>query len=246
MALRLAGEDTGIQERVESIAYSIGLQDSGDLEATTKTITATTKPATPDYTSTLTIPAVPDNRLEVLRTAIRVQIDIDSFGSTPVATKLFCTVEVNGVEKLSAVEFTAVGANLAAVDLTAGFNLGSANTLEVFLWVDQGEVVVSLAQLWMTVGTTLTSGRPTVLKIRHSGLLALASRLKRVGTGTPILQLCPAATAWVTFAEASGFNGILKAPAFVCISGSLIVCYGTVTTDLNYVENIYLHFRSVS
>ena len=61
MALRLGGEDVGIQEKIEAIEYTPGasVPDTGDLEAGTNTITATTKPETPDYTSSLDLPAAP-------------------------------------------------------------------------------------------------------------------------------------------------------------------------------------------
>ncbi len=41
MALKLAGEKDGYREKIEVLSYNPDVQDSGDLEAGTKAITAT-------------------------------------------------------------------------------------------------------------------------------------------------------------------------------------------------------------
>jgi len=194
MALKLAGEETGIQEKTKLIRYRPCLQDSGDLEAATKTITAALKPVTPDYTVNLTTEAPPDSRLKVKRLGQRLLITIDSFGGTPAATRLCYSVKVNGTERATG-EFTSTGDKVKAWTLTEGqFNLGSANTLEVFLWVDQGSAVVSACQLWQAVGTTgvgydhLAAG--TALIMAHNGVIVPQAVLRVVGTGTPNLVVC--------------------------------------------------------
>jgi len=98
-------------------------------------MTATAKPSTADYTTSLTLPAVPDPRLEPLALGEGVQVTIDSFGGMPAATKLFCTAEVNGVERLTTVELTTVGggSNFAAAAAPASFKVGTANDVKLFL-----------------------------------------------------------------------------------------------------------------
>ncbi|MBI4333635.1 MAG: hypothetical protein HY673_20415, partial [Chloroflexi bacterium] len=185
MALRLAGEEIAIQEKIETIIYAPGLQDSGDLEPATKTVTETTKPATPDYTTSLTVPAPSDSRLTVKQLALRGNIHIDSFGGAPQATKVYCTVECNGVEKVLAVQLTSAGVdNLFSQDITADFNLGTANQLKVYLWVDQGDAVISICQLWLAVGTNETVNLDWLVGLAHTGMLTLMWRFPRLGTGT--------------------------------------------------------------
>jgi hypothetical protein len=98
--------------------------------------------------------------LKVRRLCQRLNIHIDSFGGEPAATKLCYSVEVNGIQRASG-EFSAGGAdNLISWDLTDGqFNLGNANTIDVFLWVDRGSAEVSVVQLWQGVGTCTTGWR---------------------------------------------------------------------------------------
>jgi hypothetical protein len=107
----------------------------------TKTISATTKQASPDYTANFTVSS-PPGKLTVGRLGLRLQVTIDSFGGTPAATQLSYSVEVNGVERAAA-SWTATGAQLAVTDLPVGqFNLGAANQIKVYLWVNQGQAVV--------------------------------------------------------------------------------------------------------
>ncbi|MDO8688796.1 MAG: hypothetical protein Q7R39_02075 [Dehalococcoidia bacterium] len=164
---------------MERILYLPGLKDSGDIEAGTKTITAVAKPGSPDYTTSLTTDAPSDARLAVTQMAARLQLTIDSM----TAGHLYGELHVNGVNRKT-FDFTSTGAKLAAIDLSAGqFNVGSANTLEVYLWVDSGNAVVSLCQLWQAVGQQRTIGPFACLEIHHSGFLQLGFWADRLGSG---------------------------------------------------------------
>lgn len=244
MALRLAGEESGVQERIESFFYSPSVQDSGDLEAGTKTITATAKPGTPDYTASLTIPASPSSKLSVLRLGLRLQVTIDGFGGTPQATQLSYSVEVNGVERQTGA-WTATGAQYAVVDLTSGqFNMGTPNEIKVYLWVNQGQAVVSLCQVMMAVGSVSTS-QTMVLKLVHMGLLALSVRLRRLGTGTPDIVLTINTGNALSYGTVSGNDSWFSVPAFVG-ADDVLSLLGTVATDLNYIAYMSVNFRSLS
>lgn len=244
MTLRLSGEALGVQELVEAIAYTPGVQDSGDLEAATAMVTATAKPATPDYATSLTVPAPADGRVEVLRTALRLQVTVDSFGGEPAATALSATVEVNDVEKLAAVSFTSTGDGFASVDITAGVVLGASTSLKVYLWVDQGEAVVSAVRLWLGVGSVSTGQPMPVARIHHAGALALSARVHRAGTGAPYIYLAPYSAVWDWYGSASGDGVRFQVPSFICHHDWLLM-QGTVTGDLNYLETLYLNLRSV-
>lgn len=246
MALKLAGEEIGIQEKVETISYVSAKQDSGDLESATKTITATSKPATSDYTTSLTIPTLSDSRLVVKRLALRGNIHIDSFGGIPAATKLFCTVECNGVEKVSAAELNSAGAdNFFAVDITTDFNVGSANELKVYLWVDQGEAVISVCQLWLGVGSCNNVPAPC-LGINHKGLMEVTFHALRVGTGTMsfYLQHPADAPSWGNYMINQGGTDY-RGFTLVLVNGATFATRAAVSTDIALLYDVTLVLRSI-
>ncbi len=232
------------QEKTELIRYRPVLQDSGDLEAGTKTITATSKPGTPDYTTNLTTPASLDSRLVVKRLGHRLLIHIDSFGGSPGATKLCYSVEVNGVERATG-EFTGAGAdNVKAWALTEGqFNLGSANTLEVFLWVDQGNAVVSVCQLWQAIGVPGVSfpfqPAMTAIVVKHSGMLIPQALAAMDGTGTNYLYVCNSDAVWAEEVQVKVISGqytSLNFEGITMVEDELVIrTNSTVDTDLPFV-----------
>lgn len=236
MALKLAGE-AGVGESLEQLVYSPGLPNSGDLEPATRTITAVAKPALADYTTSLTIVAPADPRIQVLRAGLRLGVTIDSFGGVPAATRLNYAVEVNGVQRLTGF-WTAVGAQFAVMDLTPGqFNLGTANSIGVFLWVDQGNAVVSLCQVWLGVGSTGTTPR-TVATVSHNGFMAFYVQVSGAGTGFPTItvgqqgQSTPSELAFM-ITKAEGWNTTAKENSLVTAAGIAIDFYGAVATDLS-------------
>ncbi|HEX77495.1 MAG TPA: hypothetical protein G4O03_03665 [Dehalococcoidia bacterium] len=239
MALRLAGEPNGVQEEIECIAYENLLKDSGDLETGTKTITATSKQATPDYTWSPTLPAAPDG-LSVLRAVVRSLFTIDSM----TAGTLNISIEVNGIERISDTA-TAPGDKISAVDLSSGqFNLGSATQIDVYLWVDSGDAVISVCNLWLTPGTCNASTPQEIMRATKSGLITFLAQARRVGTGTPYARLrlysssCNIEAA--DLLQANGHATWLVEPLFLSQEGFSYWIYGTVATDANYTFN--LHF----
>ncbi len=230
------------QEKVEKIIYSPTLQDSGDLEASTQSITATSKPGSADYSTNLTTPDVPDARVIVRRLCQRLNIHIDSFGGGPAATKLYYSIEVNGVERATG-ELTGAGAdNPVSWDLTEGqFNLGSANAIEVFLWVDQGNADVSLVQLWQGVGSSTTGWSSFPLEIAHTGLIQVSVSHTKVGSGTSGSHLMP-------LGSGSSMSESLSSDISSRLSVGttpLIRLKGTVATDLNYITSANIGLRSL-
>jgi hypothetical protein len=68
---------TDTQEVIEAISYQPGLQDSGDLEAGTKTITATAEATgvnAADYHAVMSLAKPDDLRLTVIRIAARLAV----------------------------------------------------------------------------------------------------------------------------------------------------------------------------
>jgi hypothetical protein len=222
------------KERTDAIIYSPGLQNSGDLESSTKNITVTSKPGTPDYGANLTTIDVPDARLKVKRLCQRLLVHIDSFGGVPAATKLYYSLEVNGVERASG-EFTTAGAdNPVSWDLTEGqFNLGVNNSIQVFLWVDQGNAVVSLVQLWQAVGTCTTGWSAFPLEIEHSGLAQVSANFTRVGSGSPSCHLISLGT---SSSMSESLQSDISSRISIFYNNPAIRLKGTAVTDMNYIS----------
>lgn len=236
------------QERIESIGYQPGLQDSGDMEAGTKSITATieaTGIANADYNVTLTLPKPDDIRLSVLRIAARLAVTIDGI----TAGQLNCCVYVDSQDAehhLFDADWTSAGAKLAAIDthennLSAIFNLlkdGQVHTFYFFFWVDSENATISLCQLWEGVGTCdIGWWGVDILALDYTGLVSTSSWLGIQGTGT--------LTHWLTDGWFSQFNFItylrnelvLGYNETTCVvkKGVHIFAGGSVTTDLNYL-----------
>lgn len=189
--------------RVETISYSPGMQDTGDLEAATATITATSEGSglvNADYSAALTLKRPSDARLEVKRIAARLAVTVDSM----TAGHLYCRVYVDQQDAehlLFDEDWTGAGARLDATDThqsgkAAIFSLladGSAHTFYFFFWVDAGSAVISLVQLWEGAGTcsTSTMGAPDtlVMTLDHPGPAQAAGYLRRAGTGTATMRL---------------------------------------------------------
>ena len=180
--------DTG--EKIETLLYSPGLQDSGDLETGTRVITAVSKPLTADYSRILTLPKPADARLEITMIAARLQVTRDSGASG----NLYCTVSVdspNGSANLlfNGADFQAIPLQAARIDSGALFNLlsdGQSHTFYFFFWVNAGNAVISLVQLWEGVGSNNNNiYNGNCLKINHSGLIQPAVNFNLLGSGTP-------------------------------------------------------------
>jgi hypothetical protein len=234
---------TDTQGKISGIIYTPWFQDSGNLETGTRTITATTKPGSADYSASLTMQNADDGRLMVRRLCQRLNLHIDSFGGAPAATRLYYSVAVNGVERASG-EFTAAGAdNPIAWDLTEGqFNLGSANVITVYLWVDRGNAVISVAQIWQGVGTCTIWWSSFPLEISHTGLVQVSANFTRIGNGTTSSHL-------MALGSLASMSESLQADAsskLSIVSGSFAIrLKGTVTTDLNYISNINIELQSL-
>ena len=250
MALKLAGEEIGIQEIIDGITYAPGLKDSGDLEAGTKTITATSEASgvgNADYSKALTLPKPSDARLVVKRIAARLAVTIDSFDT---ATHLYCRVYVDAQDanhRLFDEDWDGTGAKLDAVDTHSGakstiFDLlkgGAEHTFYFFFWVNQANnAVISLVQLWEAVGSCTT--RALSYLIKHSGFMQLVGSTGRVGTGTSSCFLMP------TAADIGvSFNSNKVSDIHLVVTRMEAKVGGTVATDLNYAAYVNVALRSV-
>ena len=186
---------TDTQERIEGISYMPGLQDSGDMEAGTKTITATAEAAgvnNADYHAVMTLAKPDDLRITVLRIAARLGVTVESM----TAGQLNCRVYVDSQDtahRLFDCQWTNAGTKFAAIDtcltdlsvIFSQLNDGRAHTFYVYCWGNTGNAVVSLCQLWEGVGTCDTGWWGVeILALKHAGWVSTASRVYVQGSGT--------------------------------------------------------------
>lgn len=252
MALKLAGEEIGIQEKIETISYNPGAKDTGDLEPATKTISATSEATgvdNADYSKALTLPKPDDARLVVKIIAARLAVTIDSFDT---ATHLYCRVYVDVQDAdhlLFDEDWDSIGAKLDAVDTRAGvketiFNLlkdGAAHTFYFFFRVNQANnAVISVVQLWEGVGSCYTNTYTRrILDINHCGLISLFIAVRKAGTGSCGWRIVfPDTDLYLLTGSTDGRSECML------INNASLSCGGSVSTDLNYLSKIYLHLRS--
>ena len=241
------------QEKIETISYYPSYLDSGDLEAGTKNITATSEAtgvANADYSKALTLAKPDDARLVVKRIAARLAVTIDSFDT---ATILYCRVYVDAQDAdhlLFDTSHNAASNKLAAEDTLVGtkeviFNLlkdGSSHTFYFFFWVNQANnAVISLVRLWAGVGTKQTDYySKSVLEIDHSGLASIHIYLNKVGTGSTSGRIRYRGQPYRYIKYLTADNPI----EILLLSNNDMSIGGTVATDLNYLSAIEIALRS--
>lgn len=237
------------QERIETLSYTCPLQDSGDLEAGTNTITATSEASgigSADYNDSLTLPKPDDARLTVKRIVSRFQVTIDSM----TAGHLYCRVYVDQQDaehRLFDEDWTADGEKLGVVDTHSGnkaavYNLlkdGLAHTFYFFFWVDSGNAVISIVELWEGVGQGGTSYNQNSLEIDHVGLISIGCPVNKVGTGSVSARIGPSASVGSYIADASGTTAHLGVEVAL-VNNHAIAIKSTVATDLVYLSSIFV------
>ena len=241
------------QERIETLSYTCPLQDSGDLEAGTKTITATSEASgvgSADYNDALTLPKPDDARLTVERIASRLQVTIDSM----TAGHLYCRVYVDAQDAkhlLFDEDWDAAEAKLDAVDTLVGtlepiFDLlgdGLAHTFYFFFWVDSGNAVISVTELWEAVGSCYTGTQREIIRLNMQGIISLFCWGQRVGTGSTTLSLADPSALGLYFATETATVCRLIVASFLC-KNDCFAMKGSVATDLNYISSLYINLRS--
>lgn len=255
MTLRLAGA-MGVGERIEQLSYTPGIQDSGDLETGTKTITAVAEASglgNAEYSAALNLPSPSDGRLVVQRIAARLAATIDSMTAGQLSCRVY--VDVQDADHLLFDEsWTSTGAKLAAQDTLTGtkeviFDLlkdGSVHTFYFFFWVDSGDSVISLVELWEGVGSTGTTPREAVCLTFTGTMSAAYVRADREGSGSSYLyyMLTTAPTAYSFYKQAQASGAILINDGYAIVVNPRWYTRSAVATDLTYMGYIWLVLRS--
>ena len=240
----------GYGPQVKFVNFQPKVQDSTDLEAGTKTITATTIPGTADYSKALTLPSPSAAWVEVLRIAARLNVVRDSGTSA----NLYCTVTVDSAggstnKLFDGVDVQAVALQVAELTSGAIFDLlkdGASHTFYFFFWVDAGDSVISLVQLWEGVGTSDATSKVNILKVKGRGSLTWLGFKVRIGSGAVSAQwrfLEPDETVGSFSADSGGLDGG-KVGSMDIDGGIVFEMSGTVATDLNYLRDIFVVLRS--
>jgi len=151
-------------------------------------------------------------------------------------------------------DWTGAGAKAVAVDTHADnkqaiFNLlndGSVHTLYVFLWVDDGNAVISMVKIQATSGSTCSTapGYEAVVRFNHSGGISFSGAQCRDGSGTPSSRfyIIKDSSSNVPFSYITGNDAILTATAWV--NCPFVKVKGTVATDLNWIYGYSITLRS--
>lgn len=196
---------------VENLVYSPDIQDSGDLEAATKTITVTAEAGTEDYSVALTIAAPASSKMAVTRLTTRLSVTIDSFtGATILNYRIKRGGTSIGTGTISTGSST--GNKLVVNDVTTGTLTGAA-TYTIFFWVDQiTNCIISVVELWVGVGVNGGADAQCLTIDDVDGLVNLGWNVVVQGTGNMELQVhSPKGATWLTAAAGDDYDTVLYA-----------------------------------
>ena len=249
--LKLAGETESRREKIEQIFYAPSLKHSGDLEAGTKTITATAEASgigNADYSAALTLDVPGDSRLAIQRIAARLSFTLDSM----TAGQLNCRVYVDQQDAdhlLFDLNWASTGNKLSATTVSSAikaiiFNAlkdGNAHTFYFFFWVDSGNAILSVVQFWENVGIDGgTGGRVSCLRLTFDGLVSILLLATRLGTGSSVVFGYP--QNWWSGGDNIGKD--VQPPAQVLYGYYDFCLEGSVATDLVYPSRLTINLRS--
>lgn len=240
--------------KIEVLTYPQTYKDSGDLEAATKTISATSEGAVADYTySPTALTPSTDVRLILAAIALRLQETIDSMnlGCTTLYTRVYVDSQVAGNRVLD-INWTSIGAkingaNLRAANLPAMLALlqdGNAHIFYFFHWVDGGNAVISLEQLQWGVGWYGQSGLYGI-GVTHYGLVTTSILWGVLATGST-----GAASKAVTLLEGIACS---TSTEYDVLSGSVTALFNgthnfavcsSVATDATFFRTFFVHLQS--
>lgn len=253
MATKVFGD---LLTKYDTITYQPYLQTTNDLIAAVDNIAVVAKPANAQYSAALALPAPSDARLAVLMITARLSATIDAFNVGAAHLYVQCYVDdptgLLAARQLFNLDLVApAGNNLAVQSTQVGnketiFNLlkdGGAHTFYFFLWVDAGNVNISLLQLWEAVGSSSNNAQYVgqALKLQNFiGTMQWGGTWDVIGTGA------------VNYASWDGVVNIRYTPGTynwayltVVASGVWYFCFGSsVVTDIGYVYEIQIRLRS--
>jgi hypothetical protein len=244
----------------ETYTYAPGLQDTGDLESSTKTISATSEPGTADYTSSLTLPIPTDSRLQIVRIGTRSSIVSDSLNAG--CTSLRCRIYVDTQDAnhlLHDITIASATTTLTTQDLLTGtkdtiyalLKDGNAHSFKFFFWVNSGNAVISLVELFEGVGNTGASNTTAILKLVFMGLVTAGFDLRRngsAGSGGCGMYVDTnssfGARLYGSYSSGLAGSGYQTNCAGIVMQGNLYLNGYAATGDLVYINSFMCSIRS--
>ncbi len=235
----------------QQLEYNPGLQTSGDLEPGTLSISGTSKPLVPTYSTTLTIPVAPDG-IEVMRLAVFLQST--GFTLNGAATVLNFSLEQNNSE----IGYGTFSNFISAFDSVDAPLTGPA-TYDLYLWPDADSIDVVEAIIDVGVGAVASGIWPSgkrVLRITKSGIVTpMAQVISRQGSGSDVhfyptndlLKVMDGA--WLTEGYGGGalpsWTPYRGAPnVFVNPSYMWIGINATADQEIGYLDKLIMNFAS--
>jgi hypothetical protein len=245
----------GPAEKIETLTYAPGLKGGTDLEAATKTISATSEPASADYSSTHTITAPTDARISVLRVQLRLSVTIDSFGGGGAVLNYRVKRGATSVSTGTLSTAGSTGQKLITFDITTAGLMTGAQVNNLYLWVDTGTCVISEVTFWTAVGSCDSISMGSVLSVLTGpALVRLAGVVSRTGTGTYQLLIGNKTGGLSSEDQIYQLSGLTSRAlgsgadyATLFMVPNLLVLYlnaPTVATDLCYVSTFGITIRS--
>ena len=246
------------QEKIETLAYLPGLQNTGDKEAGTHTIVPIARPAiaSAQYSHSLTLLKPSDARLAVKRIAARLNVNIAGLGT---ATHVYCSVRVDVDDtdhELFNEDWTSIGDKLDAVDTydtnkAAIFNLlkdGAAHTFYFLFWADiASQATIDLVQLWEGIGSSGTSGRHNIFELFHNGRFWAAIQVLKMDGSGASWRLCPEgggfSLASYPIVEMGNYTKSCQSP-FLSVGKIFIEVDDSDATDMATLRTFYSILRS--
>jgi hypothetical protein len=246
---------------VSCFNYAPVIGDTGDLEAATKVISATSEAAglgNATYSKALGAMAKPsDTRFVIDSMMTRLSIITDAFTCAHLRCRVYVDAQAAN-NMLYDLDIVAGPATTVAVSpcttavLPTVFALltdGAAHTYYFFFWVDAGAATLSAVQLWKHYGCIGTNGGGTQFAhINHSGLLSIACYHMKLGAGT---------NCYFIFAPCLGFANTFANNFAVSnyASGSYLAnpvvddpilryVNFTVQTDMMYLQSLCILFKN--
>lgn len=170
-----------------------------DLLDTSKVITATSEPATPDFSSeVVACGTIAPDIFKVRQTVIGFKATVDSLSGT--SPRLSYSLKFNGYTVATG-SFTTASEHRDAATMvpeeveTKWSGQEKPNTAQLYLWVDGGEATISDLQMYYGVGNSMKSTDrledSCVMEIHVSGITSWVFNIKHRGAGTPEFRLAP-------------------------------------------------------
>jgi hypothetical protein len=248
----------------ENIGWAPGLKDTTDLEAATKTISATAEASgvgNADYSSVQTLSVttclntvfstLAACRIAIQRMATRLSVTIDSDDGTH---DLRCRVYVDAQAAnnlLYDLTYSTTGNQLAVQDAAVGlketiFNLlkdGSAHTFYFYFWSPGNHSpVISLCQLWFGVGGS-TSSTLKHIQLTMTGMASFGMIHTGPTTGSHNVSIrAPYTTTSSTGAigqTSTSTTGVTTYNMTLCLTGDIWLAVSpAAATDMQVLSNL--------